>query len=133
MKEKSLSMFKRRRTGDAHIYLRGYIGLHLWKTDGIDGEPEGSYSYFVGTHIDNVKIIDDLKMDKMPRARRIFVLRKEHPEAIESDIMEIMEMLKCGLGRWNEMMTYPFPFKFLREYLDNASEKYFSKHWTEKF
>lgn len=129
----SLSMFKRRKTGDAHIYLRGYIGLHLWKTDGIDGEPEGSYSYIVGTHIDNVKIVDRAKMDKMPHARRIFVLCKEHPETIESDIMEIMEMLKCGLGRWNEMMTYPFPFKFLREYLDNASEKYFSKHWTEKF
>ena len=61
------------------------------------------------------------------------VLCKEHPETIESDIMEMMEMLKCGLGRWNEMMTYPFPFKFLREYLDNASEKYFSKHWTETF
>ena len=71
------------------------------------------------------------KMDKMPRARRIFVLHKEHPEQIENQIMEIADMLKFGFGRWNELMTYPFPFKFLLEYLDDAAEIAFSKHWSE--
>ena len=42
-----------------------------------------------------------------------------------------MDMLRFGFGRWNEMMTYPFPFKFLQEYLDDASEIAFSKHWGE--
>ncbi|WP_278983750.1 hypothetical protein [Segatella bryantii] len=45
--------------------------------------------------------------------------------------MEIVEMLKFGFGRWNELMTYPFPFKFLQEYLDNVCETVFSKHWKE--
>ena len=45
--------------------------------------------------------------------------------------MEIVEMLKFGFGRWNELMTYPFPFKFLQVYLDNANEIAFSKHWCE--
>ena len=45
--------------------------------------------------------------------------------------MEIVEMLKFGFGRWNELMTYPFPFKFLQEYLDYVCETVFSKHWKE--
>ena len=70
-------------------------------------------------------------MDKMPRARRIFILYKEQPETVESEIMEIAAMLKFGFGRWNELMTYPFPFKFLQEYLDDACEIVFSKHWKD--
>ena len=71
------------------------------------------------------------KMDKMPRARRIFILHKEQLETVESEIMEIAAMLKFGFGRWNELMTYPFPFKFLQEYLDDACETAFSKHWDD--
>ena len=71
------------------------------------------------------------KMDKMPRVRRIFVLNSENPNEVNSDIMEIANMLKFGFGRWNEMMTYPFPFKFLQEYLDDKTETAYSKHWSE--
>lgn len=67
----------------------------------------------------------------MPRARRIFVLHKENLELVELQIMEISDMLKFGFGRWNELMTYPFPFKFLLEYLDDAAEITFCKHWSE--
>ena len=67
----------------------------------------------------------------MPRARRIFIFHKENEANVEKDIYEIMDMLRFGFGRWNEMMTYPFPFKFLQEYLDDASEIAFSKHWSE--
>ena len=35
------------------------------------------------------------------------------------------------IGTRSEMMTYPFPFKFLQEYLDDANEIAFSKHWSE--
>ena len=80
---------------------------------------------------ENLKITDTTKMDKMPRARRIFVLHKENPDIIESHIAEISNMLKFGFGRWNELMTYPFPFKFLLEYLDDATETAFCKHWSE--
>lgn len=127
--EKPLAFFKRK--DEVHKYLRGYVGFHLWKSDGMDGEPEGSYSYIVGTNNDSLQIKNGTKMDRMPRARRIFILHKEHPELVESQIIEISGMLKLGLGRWNEMMTYPFPFKFLREYLDNASETVFCIHWNE--
>ena len=67
----------------------------------------------------------------MPRARRIFVLNEDNPEVVSSDINEITAMLKFGFGRWNELMTYPFPFKFLQEYLDDACETVFSKHWRD--
>lgn len=73
--------------------------------------------------------MQNTKNDKMPRARRIFVLYKENPETVENEIMEIASMLKFGFGRWNELMAYPFPCKFLREYLDDACETAFSKHW----
>jgi hypothetical protein len=75
--------------------------------------------------------MQNTKMDKMPRARRIFVLNEDNPEAVSSDINEITAMLKFGFGRWNELMTYPFPFKFLQEYLDDACETVFSKHWRD--
>ena len=67
----------------------------------------------------------------MPRARRIFVLHSENPSEIANEILEIENMLRFGFGRWNEMMTYPFPFKLLQEYLDDACEVTFSKHWNE--
>ena len=127
----TVAMFKRKSNNEAHRYLRGYIGFHLWKSDGIDGESEGSYSYISGTNSESMKITQTTKMDKMPRARRIFILHKEDPVSVEADIMEIVEMLKFGFGRWNELMTYPFPFKFLQEYLDNVCETVFSKHWKE--
>lgn len=125
----TISMFKRKKV--AHEYLRGYIGFHLWKSDGIDGEANGSYSYISGTNSENMQIMQNTKMDKMPRARRIFVLNQENPESVENEIMEIASMLKFGFGRWNELMTYPFPFKFLQEYLDDACETVFSKHWKD--
>lgn len=125
----TVAMFKRKKV--AHDYLRGYIGFHLWKTEGIDGEPNSSYSYISGTNSESMKITPKTKMDKMPRARRIFILNKERPELIEEHIFEICEMLKFGFGRWNEMMTYPFPFKFLQEYLDDAAETAYSIHWKD--
>jgi hypothetical protein len=124
-----LSLFKRK--AESHKYLRGYIGLHLWKTEGLNGEPESAYAYISGTNSENMQIMKNTKMDRMPRARRIFILHKENEDNVEKDIYEIMDMLRFGFGRWNEMMTYPFPFKFLQEYLDDASEIAFSKHWSE--
>lgn len=124
-----LSLFKRKSV--AHKYLRGYIGLHLWKTDGLNGEPNGAYAYISGTNSENMQIMKSTKMDRMPRARRIFILHKENESEVEKEIYEIMDMLRYGFGRWNEMMTYPFPFKFLQEYLDDACEIAFSKHWSE--
>ena len=124
-----LSLFKRK--AESHKYLRGYIGLHLWKTEGLNGEPDGAYAYISGTNSENMQIMKSTKMDRMPRVRRIFILHKENEANVENNIYEIMDMLRFGFGRWNEMMTYPFPFKFLHEYLDDASEIAFSKHWSE--
>lgn len=124
-----LSLFKRK--AESHKYLRGYIGLHLWKTEGLNGEADGAYAYISGTNSENMQIMKSTKMDRMPRVRRIFILHKENEANVEKDIYEIMDMLRFGFGRWNEMMTYPFPFKFLQEYLDDASEITFSKHWSE--
>lgn len=123
-----LSMFKRKKV--AHKYLRGYIGFHLWRTKGIYGEDNDSYSYISGIHPQNIQILQSSKMDKMPRARRIFILHAGVPERIKDDILDIANMMRFGLGRWNEEMTYPFPFKYLYEYLDNECEIKLSKHWN---
>ncbi len=128
----TISMFKRKKV--VHEYLRGYIGFHLWKTDGLHGEPEGSYSYISGTNIRSVRLQErgsHTMMDRMPRARRIFILHAAHPEKIEDEVYEIASMLKFGFGRWNEIMTYPFPFKYLYEYLDNVCETRFCEHWKK--
>lgn len=122
-----LSMFKRKHV--AHDYLRGYIGFHLWQTEGLDGET--AYAYIAGFNSENMQIMKSTKMDRVPRARRIFILHAEKHELVQQHIMEIAGMLKMGFGRWNELMTYPFPFKFLQEYLDNACEIAYRKHWSE--
>ena len=124
-----LSLFKRKKV--AHQYLRGYIGLHLWKSTGLNGEKDAAYSYISGTNSENMQIMRSTKMDRMPRARRIFILHNEQPSCTDQDIIEIENMLRLGFGRWNEMMTYPFPFKFLQEYLDDVCETSFSKHWKD--
>ena len=124
-----LSVFKRKK--EAHKYLRGYIGFHMWKEDGLYGEPNASYAYISGINSENMQIMKSTKMDRMPRVRRLFVLHTENASVVDEDVKEMVAMLKFGSGRWNEMMTYPFPFKFLQEYLDNACEKSFSKHWNE--
>ena len=124
-----LSLFKRKKV--AHQYLRGYIGFHLWRSDGFNGEKDGSYSYISGINSENMQITRNNKMDRMPRARRIFVLHSENPSEVENDILSIENMLRHGFARWNEMMTYPFPFKFLQEYLDDICEIDYSKHWNE--
>lgn len=128
-KGETIAMFKRKK--NVHEYLRGYVGFHLWKSDGLNGEKDAAYSYIAGTNSENMQIMQNTKMDKMPRARRIFVLNEGNHEAVRTDINEIMTMLKFGFGRWNELMTYPFPFKFLQEYLDDACETVFSKHWKD--
>lgn len=130
-KEESETVAKFKRKAEKHKYLRGFIGFHLWKSDGLDGEPDASYSYISGTNSESLQISKGTKMDKMPRARRIFILHQDCHESEKTDIMEIVNMLKFGFGRWNELMTYPFPFKYLQEYLDNSCEIVFSKHWKD--
>jgi len=124
-----LAMFKRKQV--AHKYLRGYIGLHVWLSEGIDGEENGAFSYVAGFNSENLKIMKGTKMDRMPRARKIFILHHKDDKQIKKDISEILQMLRFGFGRWNEIMTYPIPFKFLQEYLDDLSETVYSKHWNE--
>jgi len=124
-----LSFFKRKK--EAHKYLRGYIGFHLWKEDGLYGEPDASFAYISGINSENMQIMKSAKMDRLPRVRRIFVLHCENKDVLKKDVLEIVDMLKFGFGRWNEMMTYPFPFKFLQEYLDDMCEIAFCKHWSE--
>lgn len=127
----SFYMFKRKGEGTNHQFLRGLMGFHLWKEEGLDGEKSESYSYISGYNSDNFNTCVSFKIDKVPRVRRIFILRKEHPERVWDDIQEMKNMLAVGFGQWDELMTYPFPFKFLQEYLDNESEVAFSKHWSE--
>ena len=127
----SVAFFKRKSEANNHKYLRGYMGFHLWKSEGINGEKDGSYSYISGKNSEGLTISEGTMMDKMPRVRRIFILNKSQPHLVESHIMEIENMLKFGFGRWNELMTYPFPFKFLQEYLDDVCEIVFSKHWKD--
>lgn len=127
----TICMFKRKREGTDHKYLRGLMGFHLWKSEGIEGEESEGYSYISGYNAGNFKTGVGFKIDKVPHVRRVFVLKKDYPERVWDDVQELKSMLAVGFGQWDELMTYPFPFKFLQEYLDNQSEMIFSKHWSE--
>ena len=124
----TIAMFKRKKEGTNHKFLRGYMGFHLWKSEGIDGEE--AYSYIAGWNSENINTTNP-KIDKVPHARRIFILKKGNPNAVKSEINEIKLMLMEGFGRWDELMTYPYPFKFLQEHLDNQCEMTFNIHWND--
>lgn len=125
-----ITSFKNKQDAMNHRFLRGYIGFHIWKSEGMDGKD--AYSYIAGWNSENMKTCGDFKIDKMPRARKIFIIKTANPEAVENDIQEITQMLKEDFGRWDELMTYPFPFKFLQEYLDMLCEgSLFAIHWSE--
>ena len=128
---KTICVFKRKGAGTNHKFLRGLMGFHLWKEEGLDGEGAESYSYISGYNSDNFNTGATFKISKVPHVRRICILKKDHQERVWEDIQELKNMLAVGFGQWNELMTYPFPFKFLQEYLDNQSETTFSKHWSE--
>lgn len=125
----TLSVFKRKANGCNHWYLRGYMGFHLWRAEGLNGE--GAYSYISGNNSHRIQFIASQKIDKMPRVRRIFILEKKHPDRVWNDIQQLKVMLLVGFGRWGEQMTYPFPFKFLQEYLDKESKETYEKHWSK--
>lgn len=116
---------------NADKYLQGCVNFHLWKTEDLDGNPDGAFAYFSGTNRENLQIMLSNKMSRVPHARRLFILHRERPEAVEAQIAEVVEMMKFGFGRWNEMMTYPYPFKFLKEHLDDVCLTSFNVHWDK--
>lgn len=128
-----LSIFKRKK--DKYQYLGGYLGFNLWRTDGLSGEQNGAYSYVCGYNSEGIQFgsaAHPLKMDRMPRVRRLFVLHKGGEDNVDEIVSgEVAGMLKSVFGRWGELMTYPYPFKFLAEHLDSLSETAFSTHWGQ--
>lgn len=124
-----LSVFKRKAVG--HRFLRGLIGMHLWNAGTIPGTQYETYSYLAGINRENFQITQGNKIDKVPRVRRIMPIHVEDVSTIQEDILKIVNMLMLGFGRWNEIMTFPFPFKFLQEHLDNLSESSMGMHWQE--
>lgn len=126
--EDRVTLFKNKKDGGNHRYLRGYMGFHLWETDGIDGGR--AFSYIAGWNSENINTTNP-KIERVPRARRILVLSCGNSSAVRTDIADISDMLMQGFGRWDELMTYPYPFKFLKEYLDDRCEATFGKHWDD--
>lgn len=126
---KTPNMFKN--MDNANIYLNGYIGLYSWLAEDLQENQEKSTGYISGWNRTSIRNINHSSLDKMPRARIIHVMKADQPERVKQDISEIFELLKFGFGRSHELMTYPFPYKFLTEYLDNQSEIAFSCHWND--
>lgn len=125
-KKYPVSMFKRREI--QHKYIGGILGGHLWYTAGLE-EGELAYAYSMGFFYNSIKTRDKNYIVRPPRVRYIFILAQENPHLVQLHINQIMNMLKVGFGRYNELMTYPFPFKFLYEFLNNETLKKLKCHW----
>ena len=124
----TVSMFKRK--ANVQEYFNGYVGLSAWLIDDLHGKKNGSYAYISGLNR-NLTVQNGGSLEKMPHARCIHALKLQHPENKEQDYKEILDMLKFGFARWNELMTYPYAFKFLREYLDDQCEIAYDCHWHQ--
>lgn len=100
-------------------YLSGYIGLRLWESEGLSINNFPSYAYMVGET--KGKSTVNRKFKGAPRTKRIFVISATNPEKIQEDVLEIINMLKNIFGRYGEFEAYPYPFKFIREYLNKVN------------
>lgn len=127
--DESVSKFKR--AALISKYLGPFVGFHLWETDNHLAPQLPAFSYLVGLDRGYIEVSNGKKIDRMPRARHVMALHLEHPEKFEDDRNEFIAMLKFGLARWNEMMTYPVAFKFLEEHLDAVSLRSTGKHWRD--
>ena len=123
-----LSAFKR--VDDVHRNFRAYIGFHMWETETFDKVPR-AYAYTNGVYRTELNISEKGGIMRMPRIKLLYVLSAERPELIDNQLSEIVQLLKHGMGRWREMMTYPLPYKFLGEYLDREAECVYGFHWYE--
>lgn len=119
-----------KRADDAHRFFRGYVGFHFWEVEPFD-KVLRTFAYISGTTLKKLQTPPSKKLDKLPHMRLLLVLHAEHPDLIEEQVTEITGLLKYGLGRWQDMMTYPYPYKFLSEYLDNETECLYGFHWQE--
>lgn len=111
--------------------LNGYVGLSTWFVDDFEGSGTKVYAYLAGLDPANIHGDNPKGIETAPRVRYIVPLRQSDPEKEQHDVEEITSMLATGFGRLGEVMTYPFPFKFLSEYLDNLCETAYGKHWDE--
>lgn len=70
---KTICVFKRKGAGTNHKFLRGLMGFHLWKEEGLEGEGSESYSYISGYNSDNFNTGATFKIGKVPHVRRICI------------------------------------------------------------
>lgn len=114
--------------GNVHDYIKGVFGFRMWERNAIIGDLP-TFSYIVGVNTGkNLPAMHHLQ--KMPRTKRIVILQANNKEAIPTHLEEFESMLKQIFGRYNEMECYPFPFKFLQEYLDRSTLIRKGIHWS---
>lgn len=124
----TLSAFKR--VEKVHRNFRGYIGFHFWEVEPFD-KVLRSFAYISGYVKTKLQLSIRNNLDRLPHMRLLLLLSAERPDLVDEQLAEIKDLLKYGLGRWNEMMTYPYPFKFLAEYLDDQTERRYGFHWDQ--
>ena len=124
----TLSAFKR--VEKVHRYFRGYIGFHFWEVEPFD-KVLRSFAYISGYVKTKLQLSIRNNLDRLPHMRLLLLLSAERPDLVDEQLAEIKDLLKYGLGRWNEMMTYPYPFKLLAEYLDDQTERTYGFHWDQ--
>lgn len=122
-----ISIFKRKDVREK--YLGGYQGIHVWDIKDFQGKYGAAFSYMVGTNSENIQITERTVFDKVPHSHYVQPLKIEKPDNLESDRKEILSMLSHGFGRWNEAMSYPFPYKFLSEHIERMTLQNFGQHW----
>lgn len=110
--------------------LCGLIGFRYWNAEPLTPCGQKGISYLVGLNHDlNKKNIKEFS--KTAKVKKIFVLSSQNPQKVPTHLKQIFSMLKHPFGRSGEMATYPLPFKFVDEYLDNVTLERHGIHWKE--
>ena len=130
--EQSMSISSIKNIEERHTYLQGYQGLHYWETDESEGfKNTSSLFYLPGYSSKKMKVLITGMILRVPIVRKVIRLRVNNPDLVPTQQQELLTMLKAGLGRWQELTVAPFPFKFLLEYLNDASQETWGILWKD--
>lgn len=106
---------RRRRPEFLEEFFGGYTNIHVWWEN-----PDQTFCYIPSIDPATLDMKESGMIITMPHARKVTLITGSK-ESISSDKDIILNMLKAGIGKYGAAMAYPYPYKILKEYLNNRN------------
>ena len=106
---------RRRRPEFLEEFFGGYTNIHIWWE-----EPGRTFCYIPSIDPATLDMKESGMIVTMPHARKVTLITGTL-DTMTADKNIIVNMLKAGIGKYGAAMAYPYPYKLLKEYLNNRN------------